>query len=88
MGVRTPRHGSRASVVHGLPALSVILWLERRGAVSRPPYEMRVGSWLQATWQFINSEVYELSARDALENAHPGLMPLVPFMRGVRPHRH
>jgi predicted transposase YdaD len=74
-------YGSRVSVVSGLPALSVVLWLERRGAVPKPPYEMRVGSWLQATWQFINIEMYELSAREALENAHPGLLPLVPFMR-------
>lgn len=74
-------YGSRVSVVTGLPALSVVVWLERRGAVPKPPYEMRAGSWLQATWQFINIEVYELPASDMLKIGHPGLLPLVPFMR-------
>ena len=74
-------YGSRVSVVTGLPALSVVLWLERRGAIPAPPYEMRVGSWLQATWQFTNIEVYDLPARDILAAGQPGLLPLVPFMR-------
>lgn len=74
-------YGSRASIVYGLPTLSVVLWLERHGAVPRPPYEMRVGSWIQATWQFVNVELYQLSAREALATGHPGLLPLVPFMR-------
>lgn len=77
-------YGSRASVVHGLPVLSVVLWLQRRGAVPRPPYEMRVGSWVQATWQFINVEVYRLAARDIVASATLGLLPLVPFMRGAQ----
>ena len=74
-------YGSRVSVVTGLPALSVVLWLERRGVVPKPPYEMRAGSWLQATWQFINLEVYDLPARDILAVGRSGLLPLVPFMR-------
>ena len=74
-------YGSRASIVYGMPALSVVLWLERRGAVPTPPYEMRVGSWLQAIWQFVNIELYQLPAREVLAAGSPGLLPLVPFMR-------
>lgn len=76
-------YGSRASIVHRLPVLSVVLWLQRRG---RPPaalYEMRVGSWVQATWQVTNVEVYELSAEQIVASEAIGLLPLVPFMRGA-----
>lgn len=74
-------YGSRASVVFGIPVLSVVLWLERRGTVPASPYQMLVGDWMQATWQFINIEVYNLSAPAIVGTDHLGLLPLVPFMR-------
>jgi predicted transposase YdaD len=75
-------YGARASVVHQLPVLSVVLWLLRRGNIPPTPYEMRIGSWVQATWQIVNIEVYNLDARDIIAAGLPGLLPLVPFMRG------
>ncbi|HKV85359.1 MAG TPA: hypothetical protein VJN88_12445, partial [Ktedonobacterales bacterium] len=74
-------YGSRASVVFGVPVLSVVLWLERGGPVPTSPYQMVVGDWVQATWQFTNIEVYTLSAADTVASEHLGLLPLVPFMR-------
>lgn len=74
-------YGSRASVVFGVPVLSVVLWLERRGAIPTPPYQMLVGDWVQATWQFINIEVFDLRAPAIVATEHLGLLPLVPFMR-------
>lgn len=76
-------YGSRASIVHGLPVLSLVLWLQRRGAVPTSPYEMRVGSWVQSTWHFFGVEVYMLRAADIVATASLGLLPLVPFMQGA-----
>ena len=74
-------YGSRASVVFGVPVLSVVLWLERRGTIPAPPYQMFAGDWLQATWQFTNIEVYDLPAPSIVASEHLGLLPLVPLMR-------
>ncbi|MBF6589930.1 MAG: hypothetical protein IVW57_05285 [Ktedonobacterales bacterium] len=77
------QYGSRASIIHDLPVLSVVFWLQRRGAaVPASSYTMRVGAWEQATWKIINVEIYQLAARDHLNSA-VGLLPLVPFMRGA-----
>jgi predicted transposase YdaD len=77
-------YGSRASIVHkGLPVFSVVLWLQPRGPIPPSPYEMRVGSWKQATWEIINVEVYRLVATAILASGALGLMPLVSFMAGA-----
>lgn len=76
-------YGARASIVHGLPVLSVVLWLQRRGTPPASPYEMRVGEWVQASWQFIGVEVYELAAAHVVDEGPVGLLPLTPFMRGA-----
>lgn len=76
-------YGTRASIVHGLPVLSVVVWLQRRGAVPTPPYEMRVGSWVQGVWQFFNVEIYQLLAGQIVASGALGLLPLVPFMQGA-----
>lgn len=84
---RMPRrcfeYGSRASVVHGLKVLSVVLWLERHGPVPDPPYTMQIGTWVQSTWNFVNIEVYDLSAPAIVSAGNLGLLPLTPFMQGA-----
>lgn len=59
-------YGARASIIHGLPVVSIVLWLEPGGAIPASPYELRAGDRLIATWHFIGIEVYRLRAADLL----------------------
>src|SRR5579885_1900556 len=67
-------YGARASVVHHLPVLSVVLWLLRRGNFPPTRYEMRMSSWLETTWQVVNIAVYKLVARDIIGVGLMGLL--------------
>ena len=72
-------YGSRASIIHGLPVVSIVLWLEPGGAIPTSPYELRAGDRLIATWHFIGIEVYRLRAADLLARGQVGLLPLIAF---------
>ena len=72
-------YGARASIIHGLPIISIVLWLEPGGAIPTSPYELRAGDRLIATWHFIGIEVYRLRAADLLARGQVGLLPLVAF---------
>ena len=72
-------YGARASIIHGLPVISIVLWLEPGGAIPASPYELRAGDRLIATWHFIGIEVYRLRAADLLARGQVGLLPLVAF---------
>ncbi len=72
-------YGARASIIHNLPVISIVLWLEPGGAVPASPYELRVGDHLIATWHFIGIEVYRLNASDLLARGEVGLLPLIAF---------
>jgi hypothetical protein len=72
-------YGARASIIHNLPVISIVLWLEAGGAVPTSPYELRVGDHLIATWHFIGIEVYRLRASDLLARGEVGLLPLIAF---------
>jgi hypothetical protein len=72
-------YGARASIIHGLPVVSIVLWLEPGGAIPATPYELRAGDRLIATWHFIGIEVYRLRAADLLARGQVGLLPLIAF---------
>lgn len=72
-------YGARASIIHGLPVVSIVLWLEPGGAIPASPYELRAGDRLIATWHFIGIEVYRLRAADLLARGQVGLLPLIAF---------
>lgn len=72
-------YGARASIIHGLPVISIVLWLEPGGAIPASPYELRAGDRLIATWHVIGIEVYRLRAADLLARGQVGLLPLVAF---------
>lgn len=72
-------YGARASIIHSLPVITIVLWLEPGGAVPTSPYELRVGDQLIATWHFIGIEVYRLRAADILARGQVGLLPLIAF---------
>lgn len=74
-------YGARASIVTGLPVLSVVLWLQPGGTPPTSPYEMRVGDRLTALWHFTGIELYNVSAESLFTRGLPGLFPLVPFTR-------
>lgn len=85
IGRRCFEYGSRASVVHQLPVVSVVLWLERGGRPPSSPYVMRVAELPPATWPFHGIRLYALPAERVLTGDLAelvGLLPLVPFMRG------
>ena len=76
-------YGARASIVHQLPVISIVLWLFKGKTVPRPPYQMYAGNRLVATWDFINIELYKLSASAIINAGVVGLLPLVPFTQGA-----
>jgi hypothetical protein len=81
IGRRLFEYGARASIVTGLPVISVVLWLEPDGKAPASPYELRAGSRLVATWEYIGIEVYRLPAEELIARGLVGLLPLVPFTR-------
>lgn len=85
IGRRCFEYGARANIVYQLPVISVMLWLQRDGRPPESPYQERVGDLDLETWPFIGIELYALDAERALTGdlaGLPGLLPLVPFMRG------
>jgi hypothetical protein len=81
MARRLFEYGTRASVVTGLPVISVVLWLQAGNAPPASPYELRVGNLLLATWHFIGIALYDLDAQALFTPGLIGLLPLVPFTR-------
>jgi hypothetical protein len=61
-----------------------VLWLEPNGKAPAPPYELRAGSRLVATWYYIGIEVYRLPAEELIARGLVGLLPVVPFTRDGR----
>jgi hypothetical protein len=84
IGRRLFEYGARASIVIGLPVISVVLWLEPDGKAPASPYELRAGSRLVATWEYIGIEMYRLPAEELIARDLVGLLPLVPFAQGGR----
>jgi hypothetical protein len=85
IGRRCFVYGSRASVLHELPVISVVLWLERGGVPPPSPYQMQVAELRLGTWPFFGIEVYNLPAERVLAGdlaPFPALLALVPFMQG------
>ena len=85
IGRRCFEYGARASIIHQLPVVSVVLWLERDSRPPSSPYTMQVGDLPPVMWPFIGIEVYALDVERVLTGdlaGLPGLLPLVPFMRG------
>ena len=74
-------YGSRAMGVHGLPVISVVLWLYSKGRVPASPYRVQVGDRLVMDWHFINIEMRKLSASAMITSGPLGLLPFVPFMQ-------
>ena len=85
IGRRCFEYGARASILHQLPVVSVVLWLEQGNRPPSSPYVMRVGDLEPATWPFRGIALYELPAERVLSGdlaGLVGLLPLVPFMQG------
>jgi hypothetical protein len=80
---RLYEYGSRASIVHKLPIISIVIWLHTRGAPPVSPYELRAAELLIATWHFHSIEVRKLSASAMITSGPLGLLPFVPFMQGA-----
>ncbi|HEX6800803.1 MAG TPA: hypothetical protein VF116_24030 [Ktedonobacterales bacterium] len=83
IGRRLFEYGARATIVSGLPVISVVLWLEPDGAAPSSPYELHAADRLVATWHFIGIELYQQAAEMLLGSGLVGLLPLVPFTRDV-----
>ncbi len=83
MARRIYEYGARANLIHNLPVLSVVIWLFKGEAVPRPPYQIRIGKRVVASWDFINIELYKLPASAIMNVREVGLLPLVPFTRGA-----
>lgn len=79
MGRRLFEYGARATIVTGLPIISIVLWLEPGGTPPPSPFELRAADRLIAHWHFSGIEVYKLSAEQLIGPGLPGLLPLVPF---------
>lgn len=82
MPARCFAYGARAYVVHTLPVLSIILWLQKDVRPPDSPFALRIGDWLAATWHFKSIELYNAPASAVLANGPLGLLPLIPFMQG------
>lgn len=82
IGRRLFEYGARATIVTGLPVISVVVWLEPNGKPVPSPYELRVGSRLIATWHFIGIELYHIPAQELIAKDLIGLLPLIPFAQG------
>ena len=63
IGRRLFEYGARATIVTGLPVISVVVWLEPNGKPAPSPYELRAGSRLIATWHFVGIELYRVPAQ-------------------------
>lgn len=83
IGRRLFEYGARASIVTGLPILSVVLWLERDGAPAASPYVLRADDRLICEWHFIGVQLFQLPAEELIQTGLVGLLPLVPFASGV-----
>jgi hypothetical protein len=83
MARRMYEYGVRANLIHNLPVLSVVVWFFKGEAVPRPPYQIRIGKRVVASWDFINIELYKLPASAIMNVKEVGLLPLVPFTRGA-----
>jgi hypothetical protein len=84
---RLYEYGSRATTDSGLPVFSVALWLlkDKHGhRPKKPPYKIYFGKRLVATWEFVNIELYELTASAIMDLGQVGLLPIVPFTRDAR----
>lgn len=81
MAERCFTYGARAYIVHRLPVLTIVLWLQKDVQPPASPFELRVGDWLIATWHFRGIEIYDVPAERILSDGTVGLLPLVPFMR-------
>jgi len=73
--------GSRVSTEYDLPVLSIVLWLEDKGTFPEPHYEMSIGKFIAATWNYHSVKLFEIAARDIITSGVIGLLPLVPFTR-------
>lgn len=77
-------YGARATIITGLPVVSVVLWLERGGPPPSSPYELRLAGRPILAWHFVGVEIYNLRAQSLLTIDMLGLAPLVAFTREAR----
>lgn len=80
---RMYEYGVRANLAHGLPVLSVVVWLFKGEPVPKSPYQIRAGNRIRVTWEFDNIELYTLPVSAIINTEQIGLLPLVPFMQGA-----
>ncbi len=77
---RFVEYAERAKAIYHLPVISVILWLKAGRNVPQPPYEEWLDDYLVSSHNFINIEIYRLSAHVILTSGPPSLWPLIPLM--------
>jgi hypothetical protein len=78
---RMYEYAARISTQSDLPVLSIVLWLEAKGMIPEPSYEMRIGNFLAGIWNYLSIKLFEIAARDIITSGVIGLLPLVPFTR-------
>ena len=80
---RMAEYAGRVKTIYHLPLFSIILWLKQKGPVPQPPYEEWLDDYFVSSHNFINIEVYRLSAEQTLASGPIALLPLIPLMEGA-----
>lgn len=82
IGRRLFEYGARASIVTGLPVLSIVIFLLAGGSAPKSPYVMRAGTHRIATWEYTGIELYKQDAEALLARGTVGILPLIAFANG------
>ncbi len=83
MARRSFDYAMRARDIHGLPVISIILYLKKKGTIPDAYYVERIGTLEIGRWRTFPVEIYRLDASSMVQTAALGILPLIPFMQGA-----
>jgi hypothetical protein len=82
MAERCFRYGSQLILEYGVPVLTTVLYLYPPKPRREPVFRVVLGGREINRWCFEEVFLWELDAREILQRGVPGLLALVPLMRG------
>jgi hypothetical protein len=83
MAVRCFRYNTQLVLQYGAPVLTTVLYLFPPGSRSEPVFRVMLGGREINRWVFEEVHLFEMDAKALLARGDPGLLALVPLMRGA-----
>jgi predicted transposase YdaD len=83
MALRCFRYNTQLVLQYGAPVLTTVLYLFPPGPRQEPVFRVMLGGREINRWAFEEIRLFELDARAILARGDPGLLALVPLMRGA-----